>query len=777
MVLSSAARTSVGNLPHELTSFVGRRREVTETRRSLSASRLVTLTGIGGVGKTRLALRVAHESQRAFPDGVWFVEFGGLTAPELVHDAVATAFGIREVRPGPPDALVDFICEQNVLLVLDNCEHLVGAAAELAGNLLRSCRNLRILATSREPLGVSGEKVLRVPPLGVPDPDRPGRGKPTLFEAVTLFEERAVAVVPGFDLNDTNRAAVTRICQRLDGLPLPIELAAARLRALSPDQIAARLTDTFMLLNAGGREAPSRQQTLRLCIDWSHDLCTPREREAWSRLSVFGGRFELDAAEAICAETLGQHELLDVVTSLVDKSILIRDEQDSGVGYRMLETLRDYGREKLELTGDGPRLRRRHRDWYETFVAPVESEWIGPQQARWRARLQCEQPNLRAATQFCLDDPAEAESGLRIATATWPYALSRGQLQEGRYWLERALAHQGGEPTVARAKALCAYILLSGNQGHTDEAEAYLDEARAVVAVVGDPVVDAELAYAEGNHALFAGDMARALELFPAGLDVFRGTDPLREVSTLLGMGLASGIVGEVDRAVRYAEESLAIAEARGDAVYRAYGLLVLALTLVRADRGRARGLLHRVVRLEHDLGDPLGTAMSVEALAWVADADGEAQRAAVLLGAAQSMWSTFGSGGVSVLAMRTLHDDCVDSTRRALGDAAFTKAFRRGLEAVTDDAVAYALRETNLASGGSSGEASTAPGGDLTRRERQIADLVAEGLTNRAIAERLVISPRTVEGHVEHALTKLGFRSRSQIAAWVAEQKAAETP
>ena len=763
MVASSAAR-SVGNLPHELTSFVGRRREVTEARRCLASSRLVTLTGIGGVGKTRLALRVAHESQRAFADGVWLVEFGGLSAPELVENAVAAALGIREIMPGQHDSVVDHIGDRSLMLVLDNCEHLVAAVAELAGRLLRSCRNLHILATSREPLGVTGETVLRVPPLGVPDPDHPRRRGLIHSEAVTLFEERAGAVVPGFDLNDTNRAAVTRICQRLDGLPLPIELAAARLRAMSPDQIVQRLADMFMLLSAGGREVPTRQQTLRLCIDWSHDLCTPREQAAWSRLAVFSGRFELDAAEAICAETLASHELLDVVTSLVDKSILIRDEEAGGVGYRMLETLRDYGREKLELTGDGPRLRRRHRDWYEAFVVPVEQELLGPGQAEWLARLHSERPNLRAAMEFCLADPMEAESGLRIATAMWPYALSRGQLEEGRYWLERALAHQGGEATAVRARALCAYILLSSNEGRTDAAGASLDEARAVAAAVGDPVIDAQFAHAEGYFALFSGDVSGALDRFAACLDVFRASDPLRLVSALLGIGLAAGILGDVARAVRYQEEALAIAEAHDDSVYRAYCLLVLGLALVRTDRDRARTLLDQVVRLERDIGDLLGTTVAVEALAWVAEADGEPQRAAVLLGSAQSMWNAVGSGTVNVLAMRAFHDDCVERATRALGVAAYAAAFRRGLESSTEDSVAYALREATVDV--------AAPADDLTRRERQVADLVADGLTNRAIAERLVISPRTVEGHVEHALTKLGFRSRSQLAAWVAAQK-----
>ncbi|MGW0040744.1 ATP-binding protein [Rhodococcus sp. NPDC003348] len=764
--MSPAVRGKVGNLPHELTSFVGRRHELSEAKRLLSTSRLVTFTGIGGVGKTRLALRLAEDSRRAFADGVWLVELGLLSSPDMVEDNVSSALGMREVLPHQPSSLAEHLGDRHLLLILDNCEHLVDTVADLAGSLLRSCPELRIVATSREPLGVGGEAVLRVPPLGVPDPDRPAKIRgATRYEAVTLFEERAGAAVPGFGLTDENRAAVTRICQRLDGLPLPIELAAARLRALSAEQILQRLTDRYRLLNVGSRGAPTRQQTLRLCIDWSHELCTPREREVWSRLSVFSGWFELDAAEAICGDDLGPDELFDLIASLVDKSILNRDEVDGVVGYRMLETLRDYGRERLRETGDDARLSRRHRDWYEALVLRAEAEWLGPRQLGWLARLHRERPNMRAAMRYCLAAPEEAESGLRIATAMSPYCLSRGQIKEGRHWLDLALDHQGGAPTVTRAKALCADVILAGNQGDVIAGQARVVEARTVVARLDDPRLDALLAHADGYLCVFAGDLPRALDLFDRALAYFSvDVDPLRHVSSLLGIALAQALLGDFERAAASQEAALVVTQATGETLYRSYSLCILGLALVRTDHVRARALLEEGLQLDRAADDIVGTAISVEALAWIAERDNDPGRAAVLLGAAQTLWQAVGSSGVTVPALQGFHEQCVDRTRRALGDRAFAVAFRRGAEASVEDSVAHALGELPV---DPVPEVSV-----LTRRERQVADLVAQGLTNRAIAETLVISRRTAEGHVEHVLTKLGFGSRSQIAAWVAQQK-----
>jgi non-specific serine/threonine protein kinase len=338
-------RDKVGNLRVGLTSFVGRRRELTEAKRLLSVARLVTLTGVGGVGKTRLALRVAANARRAFDDGVWLIELGELHDLELLADTVVADLGLREQSSDPAlELLAEHLADRRVLLVLDNCEHLVEAAAVLAEMLLRRCPDLRILATSHEPLGIGGEAVMRVLPLTVPDPDRPPalQGLPG-YDAITLFAARAEAAAPGFVLSEANQVTVTRICQRLDGLPLAIELAADRLRVLSPQQILDRLSDRYRLLTAGSRDAPARQQTLKLSIDWSYDLCEPVEQQLWARLSVFAGGFELDAAESLCTGFLAPQDVLDVVARLVDQSILIREEAGAVARYRLLESLRDYG--------------------------------------------------------------------------------------------------------------------------------------------------------------------------------------------------------------------------------------------------------------------------------------------------------------------------------------------------------------------------------------------------------------------------------------------------
>lgn len=380
-----AVRRKDGNLPLELTSFVGRRHELARAKRLLSTSRLVTMTGVGGVGKTRLALRAADATRRAFGDGVWLIELGEFANPALLVDRVAAEFGLQErsVRP-PLELLTEYLVHRQMLMVLDNYEHLIEAVAEMTQTLLRTCPALRIIATSREPLGIGGEVVMRVPPLAIPDQSGPAtRRGMSNSDAITLFAERAHAAVPEFELTDENAAAIAQICERLDGLPLPIELAAARLRAMSPTQILNRLTDRYALLTGGNRGVPTRQQTMRLSVDWSYELCTPHEQQIWARLSVFVGGFELDAAEGVCGSSLGQAELLDTIASLVDKSILIREEPGSVVRFRMLEILREYGREKLRESGERVAQRRRHRDWYKQLVMQAEADWISDRQLEW----------------------------------------------------------------------------------------------------------------------------------------------------------------------------------------------------------------------------------------------------------------------------------------------------------------------------------------------------------------------------------------------------------
>ncbi|MCQ4118317.1 protein kinase domain-containing protein [Rhodococcus tibetensis] len=767
-----AVRTPLSNLPLELTSFVGRRHESTEAKQLLSASRLVTLTGIGGVGKTRLALRLAADVRRGFGDGVWLVELGELRDGSLLMDTVAATLGLRD-QPARQldDVVAEFLTSKHLLLVLDNCEQVVEAVAALAEMLLRTCPQLRILATSREPLSIGGEAVLRVPPLRVPAPDR----EPSLralpgYDAVTLFAQRAAAAVPGFELTEDNRVTVVRICHQLDGLPLPIELAAARLRAMSPEQILERLTDRYTLLTLGNRGAPTRQQTLRLSIDWSHELCTSREQQLWARLSVFAGSFELDAAEAVCGEDLTPEELLDTVTALVDKSILIREDAGSAVRFRMLETLRDYGKEKAEQTGIHPVLRRRHRDWYQRLVLQVEAEWIGPQQLEWIARLEREQSNLREAMEFCLSEAPEtgAEAGLRIAAALFPFWLSRGMFREGRHWLDRALVHNPEQPTASRVGALYAASVFAGVQGDLPASRALVEEAQALTPQITDPLARARITHADGLLGLVSGDLPHACTRMEEALGVFGARGDLSSrVWMLMMLGLVYELQGDVPRAVGCHQQVLDITESHGESVYRSYSLWALGVAVLQqGDRGQAEELLEQCLRLTRLVDDPFTAAMTLEALAWIAGTEDGARRAAILMGAAEALGRALGSSSVLFPTLLVRHEDCERLTRTALGERAFEAARREGALLGFEEAVAYALGEGPQTATPLAGSSATG----LTKREREVADLVAQGLTNKAIAARLVISPRTAQGHVEHILTKLGFTSRTQIAGWVVE-------
>ncbi|MFI9412447.1 ATP-binding protein [Nocardia gamkensis] len=771
-VTASAAvgRSGPGNLPLELTSFVGRRTEISEVRNLLSASRLVTLTGSGGVGKTRLALRAASNSRRGFPEGVWLVELADVSDPALLVEVVAATMGVRdESAERLLEILVGYLSSRQLLLVLDNCEQLVDAVAELAETLLRACPDLRVLATSREPLNVAGEVLLRVSPLTAPDPDRePSMQGLARFDAVTLFADRAAAAVAGFELDEDNKAAVAGICARLEGVPLAIELAAARIRTMSPRQILRRLDDRYALLTRGSRTAPTRQQTLRWCVDWSYELCTALERRWWARLSVFAGGFELDAAEQICGFDLAAHSALDVLSSLMDKSILLREETDGIVRFRMLETLRDYGREKLRGSGEEKDLRRRHRHWYRRLALDWESEWVGARQPEWIARLDREQPNLREALESFLSDDADgaADAGMSTAAALFEFWNFRGLYGEGRAWLDRVLAQPRAHSIPDRVNAFRADSQLAAAQGDFQAATALLEQGRALAEQSPTPVVEARIAYAEGALALAGGDSARARAAFARALTSLgpEGPDNLR-FSALTLLGWAYELSGDTARAATCYQQILSATQTSGEILHRSAALRGLGVAAWRqGERHRARRLLENSLRLNQRLNNPFVAAFGLEALAWTVE-HGDEERGAVLMGAAQGAWPA-GSSVASVFPnMARFHREGEQRMRRELGERRFEAALRRGRAMGMDAAAAYAVGKR---SGGA-----TAPAGssELTRRERQVADLVSRGLTNKQIAAKLVISQRTAQGHVEHILTKLGFTSRAQIAAWVVEE------
>jgi len=763
---------ALGNLSLELTSFVGRRSELIESKNLLSTSRLVTLTGIGGVGKTRLALRVATNSRQNYPDGVWLVELGKIHDGSLLVELVAETLGLRSQSARTlRDVLMDFLASRKALLVLDNCEHVVETVAEFAESLLRTCPTLRILATSREALCIDGESILRVAPLTVPDPDRESslRGLPR-YDSVALFTERASFAVPGFELTEENKATVVQICSRVDGLPLAIELAAARLRAMSPEQILQRLTDRFTLLTRGNRGAPTRQQTLRWSIDWSYQLCTTAEQQLWGRLSVFAGGFELDAVEGICGGDLSTGGLLDSLSSLVDKSILIRDEVNAIVRFRLLETIRDYGRERVEQTGEYAQLQRAHRDWYQRLVLEAEAGWISDRQLEWIGRLEREQPNLRDALKFSVTEPSdgfEVNAGLQMAAALFPFWLACGLLGEGRYWLDRALARDTGLGRAERVTALCADSLLAELQGDVVAGRSLVEEARVGAEWTAGSVTQANITQADGILALFSGDFSRARSDLEDALEVFSACGGLRQqVEGLLQLGWAHALHGDTAEALACNEQALTLTESHGESVYRSYALWGAGVARWRlGDSESSVRLLEQCLRLARLRNDPLMATPCLEALAWIA-CERDSARASVLLGAAEALGRAVGSSTVLFPKLLVFHEGCEQRARAALGQRSFDAARRRGSSLGFTGSIAYALGEQSGAAP-SAGTSAT----ELTKREWQVANLVVRGLTNKEIAVKLSISQRTVHGHVDHILAKLGFTSRTQIAAWISRQ------
>ncbi|MFD1496287.1 ATP-binding protein [Streptosporangium lutulentum] len=769
--MSTLSRPRGRRLPAEVTGFVGRRHEVAEVKRLLSGAHVVTLTGAGGVGKTRLALRVAADVRRAFRNGVWLVELAALDKPELLVQTVAEALEIRDRSPRPPlKVLTDHLRDKQALMVLDNCEHLLQDCAVLAEKLVRAAPDLRVLVTSRQALGVDGEHTLTVPPLALPDSGlaRPSTEALAQSDAVRLFAERAGAVLADFAVTDDNREAVEGICRRLDGLPLAIELAAVRLRALSVQQLLDRLDDRFRLLTSGSRAVLPRHQTLRALIDWSYALCTDQERALWERVSVFAGDLDLEAAETVCSgDGIASGEIVDLVIGLVDKSVLVREEYPSGVRYRLLETIRQYGRDRLRESGEEEDLRRRHRDWCQGLVARAEQEWFGPGQVRWFARLRGEHSNLRAALDFCLTARGEAERGLAVATAMRFYWIAAGFLHEGRCWLDPLLAADAA-PTVSRARALCVNARLAVLQSDFAAAESMLEESRALAGRFDDAATLAQIMYVSGLSALVRQDLTRAATLLENAVDRHRELDDqVGVVNSLMYLATAHSFLGHSRRALTLFETCLGLCEARSEHWFRSYVLSVFAIEMWRqGDTARAIEMESESIRLKQPFNDRLGIALCVEVMAWIAAGKGDCECAAQLLGALRGIWRSVGGPLFGYLA--EYHSQCEAVVRSALGVKRFDVALRKGAGLTFEGALACALREK--ASAGEQPEEADRPS-PLTRRETEIAQLVAQGLSNKEIAASLVIAQRTAEGHIEHILSKLGFHSRAQVAVWVGER------
>ncbi|MEU3937787.1 LuxR C-terminal-related transcriptional regulator [Streptomyces sp. NPDC029044] len=895
------------HLPAETTSFVDRRGELTQGRELLARARLVTLTGPGGVGKTRLAARIAARVRRAFPDGVRFVHLSGVHDPALVPLAAADALDLHDRSAQPPlDALVEQVRDRRLLLVVDNCEHLAGACAQLAAALLHGTGGVRILATSRHRLGLTEEHLLEVRPLPVPDPDgdlSAAQGYP----ALTLFADRAAAVVPGFRLTPANRASVARLCHRLDGLPLAIELAAVRMRVLDVDQVLDRLDDRYRFLTTGSPAALPRHQTLRAAVAWSHDLCTLPERTVWARLSVLAGSFDLETAEAVCADAapealvrppeagghpvtlrpaaawpalptqpsegsgtstrpmdgsrpgvrtgngsgadgwfgdgagadgwfgdgagaddglpggpgtrvrpadgsaaraqparpagglgtrlppgaapagatitllpppgLRRDDVLEAVAGLVDKSVLCRETGPGGVRYRLLDTLRQYGLEQLRRdTGQEEAARRRQRDWTARRAEQYERDWFGPGQPQTAALLRADQDNLRAALDFSLTAPGEALAGLRLAGTLWFHWHACGASREGLYWLDRALAAAPG-PTPERARGLWVAGLLAAATRDFPRGRRHATDALALARALGDPAEAAHAEYVIGVIRLFGDDLPGALRHFEA--TVARGPVPGQHLSLVgldqVELACALAFLGEAERAVEVCEQALRLCERHGEQWVRSYVLRMLALAhTVRGDLPRAQRHAREALRLKLAVHDVIGIALTLDLLASIAARRGAPEDAGLLLGGADRVWADIDTGRWGSHTLNSVRRDSEERVVLALGRGVFERAHRRGGALALRELAGHALQEPGRPPGAESAappphQDTTAP---LTRRETEVARLVAEGLANQQIADRLVISRRTAEGHVERILGKLGFNNRSQIAAWMTARR-----
>ncbi|WP_329458779.1 ATP-binding protein [Streptomyces sp. NBC_01497] len=682
-----------GGLPAELSSFVGRGDELAELVERLTAGgdRLVTVVGAGGVGKTRFALRAAAAVARSsagherYGDGVRLVELAPLHTPDLLDHALAQALRLTDQSPRPPrEVLREFLRQRRLLLVLDGFEHLVETCGAAVSDLLRRAPGLRILATGRRPLGVEGERTVPLAPLPAAD-------------AEELFLARGAARLPGFAPEGGERAAVTELCARLDGIPLALELAAGRLPALSPEGIVARLDDRFRLLTDGARGALPRHRALRTAVGWSHELCTPAERLLWARLSVFCGPFDLDAAEYVCGgPDLPAERVLDVLGSLIDQSLLVREETPAGSRYRMLGSVRAYGARWLDEVGDTERLRALHRDWYVGLATWYELDWYGPRQAEVAAGTGSAMANLRAALELCLRSPDGTRLGQHLAGTLWFYWAGCGRLAEGRYWLDRALARPSPRGDGARLKALWVQGYVSVLQGDTATALRALSGCREEALSTDDRLAYAYAVHRLGCVALLGDDMPRAQDLLEVALSVYRELGELNSNVLVARAELAMALAfqGERERAVAQCERLLEVCRDSGERWARSYALYVLAYAQWEHGRNAAaRELLAECVTISHTFHDLVGLVLALELVALVATSEGDPQEGAVLHGAALRIWDSVGPPLFGSRHFGAPHVLCERRAVGVLGRARYTACVERGRGLTEAEAVGRVLR------------------------------------------------------------------------------------
>jgi predicted ATPase/DNA-binding CsgD family transcriptional regulator len=791
-----------GTLPVALSSLIGRHREIEALIKLLASARMVTIVGSGGAGKTRLALAVAARAGARFPDGVWWADLTALTGAELLPSVVASALDVPQ-SPGEDLApvIARHIRENVTLLVLDGCEHLVEGSADLADRLLRAGPGVKVLATSREVIGVTGEQVFRVGGLDLPGPG----GEPQASEAVQLFAERAGQTVAGLTLDPAELGSVARLCRRLDGIPLAIELAAARVGTLSIDEIAARLDENPGLLRHPSRNAPARHQTLQATLEWSYRLLAPAEQLLFHRLSAFQGTFSLLAAEAVASG--GDIERRDVVSllgGLVDKSLVQVADRGAEHRYRLLETVRQYGHAKLAASGELAGVFQAHAGFYLALAEQAEAGLEGPDQVRWLDRLELEHDNLRAVLKRTL--PAEPEAGGRLAGLLWPFWYRRGYYHEARSWLEQAAQLTARMSPPVRAGALagagvlaflqCDYALaterltqvralreeqddqvgvaaalqrlgsIAREQGRYDEARRLHEASMAAWASLEETAGVAASEDYLGFVAWLDGDFTRAREHCSRAAEYFAAAGRRQETaSALINLGAANRYGGDTPRAVEQLTEALAISRELGYLEGVAWALGELgAITAASGDGDGADGrqMLAEALRTHFQLGDRWRIASVLEAIA-ATMAEAEPATAITLLSVGDALRRNLGTPVPP--AERPAVDLARAAAERAVEPALFAKSWAGGQSMPLPDAIELACLRTGTRAGRPAPAGAAGLGTGLTEREIAVLRLISQGLTNREIGGRLFISAGTAGVHVSNILRKLGVSSRVQAA------------